>query len=134
MRRAAPRSCPHCCGSIVCGGRNLPFRINSRYDAPIEKNHVHPGSHPVSLKGKTLFITGGSRGIGLAIAVRAARDGANVVVAAKTGEPHAKLPGTIYSAAEEIEKAGGKALPKNGRASGRERGCQYVENSVVDEQ
>jgi citronellol/citronellal dehydrogenase len=64
-----------------------------------------------SLKGKTLFITGASRGIGLAIAVRAARDGANIVVAAKTAEPHSKLPGTIYSAAEEIEAAGGKALP-----------------------
>src|SRR5277367_2687305 len=62
------------------------------------------------LKGKTLFITGGSRGIGLAIALRAARDGANVVIAAKTTEAHPKLPGTIYSAAEEIEKAGGKAL------------------------
>ena len=65
----------------------------------------------MSLKGKTLFITGGSRGIGLAIAVRAAQDGANVAIAAKTGEPHAKLPGTIYSAAEDVEKAGGKALP-----------------------
>ena len=65
----------------------------------------------MSLKGKTLFITGGSRGIGLAIAVRAARDGANVAIAAKTAEPHAKLPGTIYTAAEDIEKAGGKALP-----------------------
>ena len=65
----------------------------------------------VSLKGKTLFITGASRGIGLAIALRAARDGANVVIAAKTAEPHPKLPGTIYTAAEEIEKAGGKALP-----------------------
>ncbi len=64
-----------------------------------------------TLKGKTLFITGASRGIGLAIAVRAARDGANVVVAAKTSAPHPKLPGTIYAAAEEIEKAGGKALP-----------------------
>ncbi|HZA51839.1 MAG TPA: NAD(P)-dependent oxidoreductase [Myxococcaceae bacterium] len=63
------------------------------------------------LKGKTLFITGASRGIGLAIAVRAARDGANVIVAAKTTEPHPKLPGTIYSAAEAIEKAGGRALP-----------------------
>jgi citronellol/citronellal dehydrogenase len=62
------------------------------------------------LKGKTLFITGGSRGIGLAIGLRAARDGANVVIAAKTTEPHPKLPGTIYTAAEEIEKAGGKAL------------------------
>ncbi|MCY1018497.1 SDR family oxidoreductase [Pyxidicoccus sp. MSG2] len=63
------------------------------------------------LKGKTLFITGASRGIGKAIALRAARDGANIVIAAKTTEPHPKLPGTIYTAAEEIEKAGGKALP-----------------------
>src|SRR5215467_2789250 len=64
----------------------------------------------MSLKNHTLFITGASRGIGLAIALRAARDGANVVVAAKTAEPHPKLPGTIHTAAEEIEKAGGKAL------------------------
>jgi citronellol/citronellal dehydrogenase len=64
-----------------------------------------------NLAGKTLFITGASRGIGKAIGLRAARDGANVVIAAKTAEPHAKLPGTIYTAAEEIEKAGGKALP-----------------------
>ncbi|MBI2382458.1 MAG: NAD(P)-dependent oxidoreductase [Gammaproteobacteria bacterium] len=65
----------------------------------------------MSLKGKTLFITGASRGIGLAIALRAARDGANVAIAAKTAEPHPKLPGTIYSAAQEIEQAGGRALP-----------------------
>jgi citronellol/citronellal dehydrogenase len=64
-----------------------------------------------SLQGKTLFITGASRGIGLAIALRAARDGANVVIAAKTAEPHPKLPGTIHTAAKEIENAGGKALP-----------------------
>jgi citronellol/citronellal dehydrogenase len=64
-----------------------------------------------NLKGKTLFITGASRGIGLAIAKRAARDGANIAIAAKTTEPHPKLPGTIFTAAEEIEKAGGKALP-----------------------
>jgi citronellol/citronellal dehydrogenase len=63
------------------------------------------------LKGRTIFITGASRGIGLAIALRAARDGANITVAAKTEEPHPKLPGTIYSAAREIEAAGGKALP-----------------------
>src|SRR5579872_7250206 len=62
------------------------------------------------LQGKTLFVTGASRGIGKAIALRAARDGANVVVAAKTVEPHPKLSGTIHSAAEEIEKAGGRAL------------------------
>lgn len=65
----------------------------------------------MSLKGKTLFITGASRGIGLAIGLRAARDGANIVVAAKTDAPHPKLPGTIHSAAEEIVKAGGRALP-----------------------
>lgn len=64
-----------------------------------------------SLAGKTLFITGASRGIGLAIALRAARDGARIVVAAKTAEPHPKLPGTIYTAAEQIERAGGSALP-----------------------
>ena len=64
-----------------------------------------------TLAGKTLFITGASRGIGLAIGLRAARDGANVAIAAKTAEPHPKLPGTIFTAAEEIEAAGGKALP-----------------------
>jgi citronellol/citronellal dehydrogenase len=63
-----------------------------------------------SLKGKTLFVTGASRGIGLAIALRAAADGANVAIAAKTETPHPKLPGTIHSAAQEIEAAGGKAL------------------------
>ncbi|MEL7490658.1 MAG: NAD(P)-dependent oxidoreductase [Pseudomonadota bacterium] len=65
----------------------------------------------MSLKDKTLFITGASRGIGLAIAKRAAADGANIAIAAKTAEPHKHLPGTIYTAAEEIEAAGGKALP-----------------------
>ena len=64
----------------------------------------------MSLKGKTLFISGGSRGIGLAIALRAARDGANVAIAAKTAEPNPKLPGTIHTAAAEIEKAGGHGL------------------------
>ncbi len=64
----------------------------------------------MSLQGKTLFITGASRGIGLAIGLRAAKDGANVVIAAKTTEPHPKLAGTIYTAAKEIEAAGGKAL------------------------
>jgi citronellol/citronellal dehydrogenase len=65
----------------------------------------------MSLAGKTLFITGASRGIGLAIALRAARDGANIAIAAKTAEPHPKLDGTIYTAAADIERAGGKALP-----------------------
>ena len=65
----------------------------------------------MTLADKTIFITGGSRGIGLAIALRAARDGANVIIAAKTAAPHPKLSGTIYTAAEEIERAGGTALP-----------------------
>jgi citronellol/citronellal dehydrogenase len=64
-----------------------------------------------TLAGKTLFITGASRGIGLAIALRAARDGANVAIAAKTTEAHPKLPGTLFTAAEEIQRAGGRALP-----------------------
>src|SRR5512140_1151868 len=65
----------------------------------------------MSLRGKTLFITGASRGIGLAIGLRAARDGANVVIAAKTAEPNPKLAGTVFTAAQEIDQAGGKGLP-----------------------
>lgn len=64
-----------------------------------------------SLQGRTILMSGGSRGIGLAIALRAARDGANVVLLAKTGQPHAKLQGTVFSAAEALEAAGGRALP-----------------------
>ena len=65
----------------------------------------------MSLAGKRIFITGGSRGIGLAIALRAAADGASVAIAAKTVEPNPKLPGTIFTAADEIRAAGGTALP-----------------------
>ena len=65
----------------------------------------------MTLSGKTIFITGASRGIGRAIALRCARDGANIIIAAKTGEPNPKLPGTIHSVAEEVEAAGGHALP-----------------------
>src|SRR6478609_8000499 len=64
-----------------------------------------------SLAGRTILMSGGSRGIGLAIALRAARDGANIALLAKTGQPHAKLEGTVYTAAEKIEGAGGQALP-----------------------
>ena len=69
------------------------------------------------LSGKTMIISGGSRGIGLAIALKAAADGANVALLAKTAEPHPKLEGTIYTAAEEIEAAGGTALPRRSSAS-----------------
>jgi citronellol/citronellal dehydrogenase len=79
------------------------------------------------LAGRTMFITGGSRGIGLAIAVRAARDGANVALLAKTAEPHPKLPGTVYTAAEEIEAAGGAALPIVGDV----RDADTVERAVA---
>ncbi len=72
---------------------------------------MNQSTAPRSLKGKTLFITGASRGIGLAIATRAAADGANIVIVAKTSEPNPKLPGTIYSAAKAVEAAGGQALP-----------------------
>jgi len=65
----------------------------------------------LNLKNKTIFITGASRGIGKAIALRAAKDGANIAVVAKTSEPHPKLPGTVYTSAEDIEAVGGKALP-----------------------
>ena len=83
------------------------------------------------LKGKTLFISGASRGIGLAIALRAARDGANIVIAAKTAEPHPKLPGTIYTAAKEIEAAGGQALPLVVDIRHEEQVLSAVEQAVV---
>jgi citronellol/citronellal dehydrogenase len=76
----------------------------------VESSKNQAASNMVSLKGKTIFITGASRGIGKAIGLRAARDGANIVVAAKTTEPHPKLEGTVYTAVAELEAAGGKAL------------------------
>ncbi|WP_241897002.1 SDR family NAD(P)-dependent oxidoreductase, partial [Brevibacterium epidermidis] len=69
------------------------------------------GDSTRSLAGRTIIMSGGSRGIGLAIALRAAQDGANIALLAKTAEPHPKLEGTVYTAAEQIEAAGGKALP-----------------------
>lgn len=83
--------------------------FEKREEHPVPSSTTPPAAR--SLAGKTLFITGASRGIGKAIALRAARDGANVAIAAKTTEPHPKLPGTIFSAADEIEAAGGRALP-----------------------
>ena len=79
-----------------------------------------------SLSGKTIFLTGGSRGIGRAIALRAARDGANVAIAAKTAEPHPRLPGTIHTVAEEIEEAGGHALPLQVDARDEDRVAEAV--------
>src|SRR6516164_1037185 len=76
---------------------------------------------PMNLEGKTLFISGGSRGIGLAIAIRAARDGANIALIAKTAEAHPKLEGTVYTAAAQIEAAGGRALPVVGDIRTRPR-------------
>lgn len=70
-----------------------------------------PDAQTRSLAGRTILMSGGSRGIGLAIALRAAADGANIAIMAKTAEPHPKLQGTVYTAAEQLEAAGGKALP-----------------------
>lgn len=83
-----------------------------------------------TLQGKTLFISGASRGIGLSIALRAARDGANVALIAKTAEPHPKLEGTVYTAAEEIEAAGGQALPIVGDIRDEEQVFAAVEQAV----
>jgi citronellol/citronellal dehydrogenase len=88
-------------------------------------------SHP--LKGKTVFIAGGSRGIGLAIALRVARDGANVVIAAKTGEPHPTLAGTIHTAAAQIRDAGGEALPIAVDIRNEHDVADSVANNTADE-
>src|SRR3569623_1371184 len=88
-------------------GSARPIRVR----AARRRRDTDTGGHMTSLKGKTLFITGGSRGIGHAIAKRAARDGANIAIAAKTTTPQPKLEGTIFTAAKEIEAAGGRALP-----------------------
>lgn len=85
----------------------------------------------MSLAGKTIFISGGSRGIGLAIALRAARDGANIAIAAKTADPDPRLEGTIYTAAEAIERAGGKALPLIVDIRDEERVKAAVEETVA---
>ena len=84
----------------------------------------------IDLKGKTLLISGASRGIGLAIGLRAARDGANVAILAKTAEPHPKLPGTIYTAAEEVEQAGGQALPIVTDIRHEEQVAEAVEKTI----
>jgi citronellol/citronellal dehydrogenase len=85
----------------------------------------------MTLAGKTLFVTGGTRGIGLAIALRAAQDGANVVILGKTAEPHPKLPGTVYTAAAEVEAAGGKALALVGDVRSEEQVLDAVVKAVA---
>jgi len=97
--------------ATIAGERQRRFVRTGRFAYSGQSFYLELASMSVSLKNKTLFISGGSRGIGHAIALRAARDGANVVIAAKTAKPHPKLPGTIYTAAEDIENAGGRALP-----------------------
>src|SRR5918994_7105523 len=84
----------------------------------------------MTLRGKTLFISGASRGIGLAIGLRAARDGANVALIAKTAEPHPKLEGTVFTAAEQIEAAGGNALPVVGDIRDEEQVAGAVAQAV----
>ena len=86
----------------------------------------------MTLNDKTIFISGGSRGIGLAIALRAARDGANVALIAKTGEPHPRLEGTVFTAAAQIEAAGGRALPIVGDIRDEGRVAQAVEQTVAE--
>ena len=83
-----------------------------------------------SLSGKTIFMTGGSRGIGRAIAIRAARDGANVAIASKTAEPHPKLPGTIHTVAKEIEEAGGQALALQVDARDEDRVAEAIQETA----
>ena len=86
----------------------------------------------MTLNDKTIFISGGSRGVGLAIALRAARDGANVALIAKTGEPHPRLEGTVFTAAAQIEAAGGRALPIVGDIRDEGRVAQAVEQTVAE--
>src|SRR3984885_12056 len=120
FRPAPSRYRGDCCAAILmlwCG-RSIPKSCISRTVCSRTKRarrslrfYRAKSEAAMTLSGKTLFITGASRGIGLAIALRAARDGANIAIAAKTAEPHPKLAGTIYTAAQDIERAGGKALP-----------------------
>lgn len=93
-------------------------------------SHLGEGYSTRSLAGRTIIMSGGSRGIGLAIALRAAQDGANIALLAKTAEPHPKLEGTVYTAAEQIEAAGGKALPIIGDVRSDESVAEAVAKTV----
>src|SRR6202043_718945 len=119
-RRARRRGASSLAGAVVSAApeaRTDPLPEPGGTTRP--EVRMEEASRPMAdLRGKTLFITGASRGIGKAIALRAAADGANVVIAAKTAEPHPKLPGTIHTAAAEVEAAGGRALPLAGAGRG----------------
>ncbi len=107
------------------------MRIRAGTPMPVAYEAFGPcGVLPTTLANKTLFISGGSRGIGLAIALRAAGDGANVALIAKTAEPHPKLEGTVYTAAEQIEAAGGQALPIVGDIRDEEQVVSAVAQAV----
>jgi len=126
---------PRATGQLGGGGRPhvrlLPVRAASRNLAAALGAPLFYRARPLTeLADKTLFISGGSRGIGLAIALRAARDGANVALIAKTAEPHPKLEGTVYTAAEAIEEAGGQALPIVGDIREEEQVASAVEQAV----
>src|SRR6185369_10009845 len=105
------RRCELCAHAGGAGGEGSFRRLHGEAQAGFLEALICIQENSMSLKGRTLFITGASRGIGLAIGKRAAADGANVVIAAKTTDPNPKLPGTIYTAAEEIKAAGGQPLP-----------------------
>ena len=108
-------------------GTSVGLGFPAPAEAAVERLDVVVGKEKqVSLQGKTLFVSGGSRGVGLAIAIRAARDGANVALIAKTAEPHPKLEGTVYTAAAQIEAAGGRALPVVGDIRDEEQVAQAV--------
>src|SRR5690348_7235537 len=109
----------------------MPFRPHPRDLGRLATMALADGAAR-TLRGRSLFITGASRGIGLAIALRAARDGANVAIAAKTMEPHPKLPGTIFTAAAEVEAAGGHALPLPTDIRDEEQVARAVERTVQE--
>ena len=116
-------------GQLGRGGADRLVLTGNMIPYTVPMTSITPG-RPASLSGRTILMSGGSRGIGLAIARRAAADGANVALLAKTAQPHAKLAGTVYTAAGEIEAAGGRALPIVGDVRSDEDVARAVEATV----